>query len=592
MTMNTLPNFCRVCLKYDKNLIDLAHIENEPSETLMSKLQLCVSEVEWTVFKPLLCHPCIKRLNIAYSFKKQCVQSAGVLKNYVELVKESQKKNESQSAVKGENAIPTTGGAYMLLPNQKYVKILVGSQNQGTNTFQNVFLNLIPATTLNSVTPSDSSNTSKSKDTNQNVFLNLNNTFQKFIPLAPPVDPPKKTDTPKPLNVNVNQLLTESKSEELSVEIDPTVFGLEEEEDSNEEEENNDYDEVISQAKITLKDLKSNGERIQNGKDDHKYYVPILPKHQQDDFLTSGQHFLFSSSENTGAFVCESCQKPFTSKKLLKSHIKDFHLGKMPFKCEYCYMEFATRSEYDFCVKTHKIDSDALNKSLTLRDFANTSNNSQNLSIGNLSQSEVEANVSVSENGEYICDVCHRPFNSSTGLLRHKVRKHNQKNKKKYFIKGMKNAKCDICNREFSTQSYMQLHRKLHLRDDIGYKYKVFGKSKYGDTETLIKEEKGKEENTQKKSEDEKEDSDVKPDIEQNGERIKNEEDSNSEDADHKDEKPDESDAQSVSVKMEVEENSDHEEEDSNNPEIEENSSQNSSQGENHDTDEPMSEEN
>lgn len=45
MTMFTLPNFCRVCLKYDKNLIDLAHIENEPSETLMSKLQLCVSEV-------------------------------------------------------------------------------------------------------------------------------------------------------------------------------------------------------------------------------------------------------------------------------------------------------------------------------------------------------------------------------------------------------------------------------------------------------------------------------------------------------------------------------------------------------------------
>lgn len=43
--MFTLPNFCRVCLKYDKNLIDLAHIENEPSETLMSKLQLCVSEV-------------------------------------------------------------------------------------------------------------------------------------------------------------------------------------------------------------------------------------------------------------------------------------------------------------------------------------------------------------------------------------------------------------------------------------------------------------------------------------------------------------------------------------------------------------------
>lgn len=128
--MFTLPNFCRVCLKYDKNLIDLAHIENEPNETLMSKLQLCVSEVEWTAFKPLLCHPCIKRLNIAYSFKKQCVQSAGVLKNYVELVKESQRKNESQNTTKSQNT--GQGNAYMLLPNQKYVKILVGSQNQGT----------------------------------------------------------------------------------------------------------------------------------------------------------------------------------------------------------------------------------------------------------------------------------------------------------------------------------------------------------------------------------------------------------------------------------------------------------------------------
>lgn len=43
--MNTISNFCRVCLKGDKNLIDLEHIENEPNETLMTKLQQCVSEV-------------------------------------------------------------------------------------------------------------------------------------------------------------------------------------------------------------------------------------------------------------------------------------------------------------------------------------------------------------------------------------------------------------------------------------------------------------------------------------------------------------------------------------------------------------------
>lgn len=525
-----------------------------------------------------MCHPCIKRLNIAYSFKKQCVQSAGVLKNYVELVKKSQEKNESPS-VKPESILSTPTGAYMLLPNQKYVKILVGPQNQGANTFQNVFLNLIPATSLASVaspsaptdgkttTTTNTTTTTKAKDTNQNVFLSLNNTFQKFIPVASPVTTPtvptnispsvevtKKIipnpiKSPPPLsiptqNVNVNQLLTESKSEEVSVEVDPTVFGLEgdDEGESNDEEELNDYDEVISSAKITLKDFKPNGEKIQNGKDDSKF-VPILPK-QQDDFLTSGQHFLFGSSSNNTDFVCESCQKSFTSKRFLKVHFNQFHLGKMPFKCEFCYIDHVTRTEYENCIKSHHAESDVNNKTLTLEDFANNSQSSD------ISLLEDEGNLTASENGEYFCDVCHRPFNSSTGLLRHKVRKHNQKNRKKYFIKGMKNAKCDICNREFSTQSYMQLHRKLHLRDDIGYKYKVFGKSKYGDVEHLIKDDKDTEKSEK-----------VKVKTEMIKVKEEKSEASSSPDHDHfkEDEAKSECDILEPEVKMEVDERSENE---------------------------------
>ncbi|CAG9827832.1 unnamed protein product [Diabrotica balteata] len=182
------------------------------------------------------------------SFKKQCTHSAGVLKNYIELVKESQKKNESQNVLKTEAVIPqAAAGTFMLLPNQKYVKILVGGQNQGANTFQNVFLNLIPANALNPVVNAQSeTNGIKTTDTNQNVFLNLNSTFQKFIPLQTPdlqitKKPPEELQ--KPPNVNVNQILTETKTEELSVEIDPTIFGLEEDEDSCDQEEANDYDE-------------------------------------------------------------------------------------------------------------------------------------------------------------------------------------------------------------------------------------------------------------------------------------------------------------------------------------------------------------
>ncbi|XP_001814896.2 zinc finger protein 227 [Tribolium castaneum] len=454
MTMYTLPHFCRVCLKYDKNLIDLEHIENEPNETLMSKLQYCVSGVEWNLFKPLLCHPCIKRLNITYNFKKQCLQSASVLKSYVSLVTKSNGENEQPEGVTVVD--PSQSNAYMMLPNQKYIKIVVGPQTQ--NTFQNVFLNVVPTTTISPV-PIDN------KDTNQNVFLNINNTFQRYVP----------TIENQVANLNVSQLFTESKSEELSVEIDPTDFGLGDEGNSETEEdpENgiNDWEDVISAMKIASRSngATSNGKHLDPAKTTFGTYVPILPKQTDEkmDFSNSGEHFLSPQLYSPLDFNCETCQKPFTSRLGLRFHIKNFHMGKYPFKCDYCRNEYMCRVEYEACMKYHKSESD----SLTLNDFKDTSLEPDK---GATTESEAKPDLT-----DLVCDICHRQFNSPSGLLRHKVRKHNQKSKKKYFIKGMKNAKCDICNREFSTQSYMQLHRKLHLRDDVGYKYKVFGRTRY-----------------------------------------------------------------------------------------------------------------
>lgn len=45
MTMYYITEFCRICLQYDKNLIDIVRIEKEPAETLLTKLKLCVAEV-------------------------------------------------------------------------------------------------------------------------------------------------------------------------------------------------------------------------------------------------------------------------------------------------------------------------------------------------------------------------------------------------------------------------------------------------------------------------------------------------------------------------------------------------------------------
>ncbi|XP_050309302.1 zinc finger and BTB domain-containing protein 17-like [Anthonomus grandis grandis] len=517
--MFTLPNFCRVCLKYDKNLIDLAHIENEPSETLMSKLQLCVSEVEWTTFKPLLCHPCIKRLNIAYSFKKQCVQSAGVLKNYIELVKESQKKNESQAAVKTESALPQTG-AYMLLPNHKYVKILVGNQNQNStgnaNNFQNVFLNLIPATTIS---PIPNTAADKNKDTNQNVFLNLNNTIQKFIPVTTLQPPPlKKTEPVKKQqnsgivnvgNANVSQLLTESNAEEMSVEIDPTSFlSLEHDDPSSEDEIKTNVIYKPNNQKKSKNEVNANGVSS-NGTDPSSSaasFAPVIPKETE---IYSGGHFL--NNPVLSDYHCESCQKSFATARLLKQHIKQFHLGKLPFNCHHCFSDYLTRAEYDACLSRHKKELDSQKTSLTLSDLK--SNSSYECDLLNASASEIPAdlNLEPNEHGQYVCDVCVRVFTAASGLLRHRVRKHNQKNRKKYFIKGMKNAQCDICKREFSTHSYMLLHRKLHMREDGGYKFKVQGKSKYKDV--LDEEGNVKEKEETKKDGEEEEEINVTPDL-------------------------------------------------------------------------------
>lgn len=404
-----------------------------------------------------------------------------MLQSYVALLSKNGEadtvKTKASAKTDANKTDATQSNAYMMLPNQKYIKIVVTPQTQ--SSFQNVFLNVVPTTTISPISPI----TVDSKDTNQNVFLNLNNTFQKFVPVST-----SKAD---------DQIITEGKSEELSVEIDPTDFGLGDDGNSDTEEDTengvNDWEDVISAMKIAS---CSNG-TTPNGKqtDSLKTYgnfVPILPKQTPEekmDFSNSGEHFL-SSRLYPSDFACESCQKQFSSRLALRHHIKDFHMGKYPFKCEYCSNEFLLRVEYEACIKYHKSESD----SLTLNDFKNESDP---LALETDQETKTEPT-------ELVCDICHRPFNSPSGLLRHKVRKHNQKSKKKYFIKGMKNAKCDICNREFSTQSYMQLHRKLHLRDDMGYKYKVFGKSRYFPEEKKENEQKSDNQNVTSNKESEK----------------------------------------------------------------------------------------
>lgn len=458
-----------------------------------------------------MCQPCIRRLNASYDFKKQCILSAQTWKAYLELLNESQKKSEAQ--VGSENNSTEKEGekkqnAFIrVVPNQKFVKLYVGPQTgQNQTSFQNVFLNIIPTSALKT----QESNTTATisplviqpnvKDNNRNVFLNINNTFQRFIPVTTAEKDGKEG---KKEDVNVTKILTEAKTEELSVEIDPTDFGCMSEDSpqqpasSNDNNVEKDWEEVIQGTKIQTIDTVPSLVPINSDSPNFNKspYVPIVPKpssfspndEEKYDFFNGG-HFLTPNESVSKVtelnLTCELCERMFENMKQLRSHFKQFHLGKFPYKCDFCYAEFANRNAYNFHLETHNCPEDTFlaNESLTLKDFP-TNDTSATQLILNTQNSDVEMqNIgNKSENDEpetHTCDVCSMVFQSANGLVRHKVRKHNQKTKKKYFIKGMKNARCDICNRDFSTQSYLQIHLKLHEKKGPNYRGKIF-RNKY-----------------------------------------------------------------------------------------------------------------
>lgn len=420
---------------------------------------------------------------------------------------EKQEPVDSSTKCEKEESLNKQNAYIRVVPDQKLLKLFVGQQS-APNSFQNVFLNLIPTNTTSAVQDNNAgrfvAQNPSVKDANRNVFLNINNTFQRFIPVP--------QNVPKPLieDVNLSKILTESKTEELSVEIDPTDFGCMSEESpvTHTEQPEKDWEDLITGTKIhaaadttvpRLVPLKPHSEpaEISDGKAGNilNNYVPILPKpntflsgeitnEEKYEFFNGG-HFLTPKESpavyNEGSFACELCDRNFDNLKVLRYHIKQFHLGKFPYKCDFCFSEFAARAMYDIHMEKHKLEGDSFitKESLTLQDFP-----AAEISIIKTPVVETPKAVTQTENGdmlEFACDLCTSAFSSANGLFRHKARKHNQKTKKKYFIKGMKNARCDICNRDFSTQSYLQLHKKLHLRNGPNYKGKIF-KNKYAKT--------------------------------------------------------------------------------------------------------------
>lgn len=110
-------------------------------------------------------------------------------------------------------------------------------------------------------------------------------------------------------------------------------------------------------------------------------------------------------------FKCECCAKGFTSKRMLKFHMK-YHPTKMLEKCSFCRRTFASSQE----AKQHE------------------------------SQCAIKRQME--------CYLCKTTFTFKSSLVRH-MPQHT----------GLNHLKCQYCNRTFARKDYLKIHTQSHIQE-------------------------------------------------------------------------------------------------------------------------------
>lgn len=166
-----------------------------------------------------------------------------------------------------------------------------------------------------------------------------------------------------------------------------------------------------------------------------------------DPNLYSFEHFLVAPTTQikTPNIECKQCGVSYVTIKLLRKHFDDVHGGNLPYMCTFCFSKFLFKDHYDKHMHNH-LDSFGENLAESTVTLKSIAKNSQARMHGNIID-------------EHKCEKCSHVFYSEESLCNHLKVIHGIDQ-----IDSVKLVTCKQCKREFSTETHLEQHMKVHQR--------------------------------------------------------------------------------------------------------------------------------
>lgn len=171
-------------------------------------------------------------------------------------------------------------------------------------------------------------------------------------------------------------------------------------------------------------------------------------------------------------FVCNICQRPFSTNGNLKNHIVSIHNKILPYKCPYdnCTKAYSNRSRLEVHIRTHTgarpfictVCNKSFNEKGNLKTHMNFHTNSRPFKCDQCSKTyktkgHLKDHIEIyhMNKRKFSCTLCESKFGRKSTLVAH-MRTHTGEKKYVCKVKG--------CEKRFAEKGNMEVHYKRHMK--------------------------------------------------------------------------------------------------------------------------------